>query len=181
MGIGWITLYPPGTITHRAMPFALLFSGAHWIGPTDRGASLGEGWKCWRHGLRFSEFYFNHDFKRRDRKAAETEVRVDTPGKLMWKEWVYERTGKNTRDILVNFLNIDETRYISERTVPRETAKDIKVTLKLNDKEVIKEAFLLLPEPETHAKQLRIVNKNEIVIPELDFAATLLVSIATKE
>lgn len=181
VGIGWITLYPPGTITHRAMPFALLFSGAHWIGPTDRAASLGEGWKCWRHGLRFSEFYFNHDFKRLDRKRTEAEIRVENPQKLMWKDWVYERTGKNSRDILINFLNIDETRYISERTVPRDAAKDIKITLNLKDKEVIKEAYLLLPEPEPHAEALTVVNKNEIVIPKLDFAATLFVSTETKE
>jgi len=179
--VGWMTPYPAATVSHRAMPFALLFSGAHWAGPGDRGASLGTSWKCWRHALRFSEFYFNRDFVTMDAERVSKEISIENAEKVMWRNWVSERKGKEGRELVVNLLNIDGTKYISERTMPQEPRHNLKVSINLKDGETIKEALLLLSEPEPHVLSLGRQEGSEVVIPELDLAASLVVRISNRK
>ena len=178
--VGDMIMYPHGALSHRAMPFALLFSGAHWVGPWDRNSSLGESWRCWRHALRFSEFYFNRDFVALDAARVAKEISLEGADKVMWRNWVSERKREGGRDVLVNLLNIDGSKHISERTLPREPKRNLKVSLKLKEGEAVKEAFLLLSEPEPHAQRLPLAG-DEVVIPELDLAASLVVVIAEKK
>lgn len=181
VGVGWMTVYPPGALSNRAMPFALAFSGAHWVGPYDRQSSLGESWKCWRHAMRFSEYYFNREFAALDEARISKEIAVEASGKLMWRNWVSERKGEGRRELVISFLNIDGSRYISERTLPQEARRNLKVSLQLKRGETIKDAFLLLSDPQPHA--LRLTPEpggHEIVIPELDLAASLVATIVEK-
>ena len=177
VGVGWMRTYPPGTVSHKLMPYAILFSGYKWIGATDREESLGEGWKCWRYAMRFSEYFYNRAFSAVCSQRIGNDIALLHDVGALWKPWVFESTSKQGRDILIGILNVAGDKPVAERSAIPDPLTGLTLRLTLADGERISTCSLLSSEPFPRALPLKIGTDGTVTLPTIDWAAAVIVHI----
>ena len=178
VGLGWMRPYPPGSVTGALMPYAILYSGLHWIGPVDRDKSLGSNWRVWRYALRYSKYFYDPKMVRIPEKRRFKTISLANADNLFWREWVFERDFGKGRRLLVNMINASGDDFISERHLPPPSRRNIELTFKKRTNERVAKASLLLAEPMPHAVRLKVDDEGEnakIAIPEVKWGAAVLI------
>ncbi|MCK6487080.1 MAG: hypothetical protein L6R48_01855 [Planctomycetes bacterium] len=178
VGVGWMRDYPPGTVSHKLMHFAVLFSGYKWIGAWDRHDPLGEGWKCWRYAMRFAQYFYGNDFLFVDPARLGGEIAIQGDAGAMWRPWVTERVAPGSREVLIGVLNTPPDAYVSERRPLPAPRTGLKARIALQPGERIASSHLLAPEPMPLAIALPAPGADGVIaLPAIPWAAAVLVRI----
>ncbi len=176
VGVGWMRPCAPGSASRMLMPYAMAFSGIHWIAPGDRTEPLGNDWKVWRHALRFAECYYDTRFSPVAADEVAKRITVENADDVMWRPWLSERMDKNERTLALHLLNTSGDINISEFHPKPPVRKDVSVIFKKEADEKIKSVHLLISEPYPHAEQLAVDDSGHIRIPSLEWGASVVVT-----
>ncbi|MCF6176378.1 MAG: hypothetical protein L3J71_11495 [Victivallaceae bacterium] len=182
IGLGRQRPYSAGATSAKLIPYLILYSGLHWIGPTDRNKSLGENWKIWRYAMRYSKYFYGKNFKLMPVQERLATIAVTASPRLFWQQWIFEKKDKNGRSLLVNMVNLPQGDYISERHELPQPQKNIVLTFNKRSNEKVKRVVMLNAMPEPHTVVLKATtagNRISVAIPVIKWGTSILIE--TKE
>ncbi len=164
--VGWMRDGP--SVYLQTMHYLVFASGYHFFGYAGPRNSLDETWKHYRFATRYSEYLYDPGLKYLP--VEQKIVSVSDAERVLWKYLVYERERGERKELIINLINLPEEDVMVRYHEPPSVKKGIEVTVEIPEGKNLKEAWLLVPEPEPSAVKLatRVGNGRVIItLPEL--------------
>ena len=165
-----------GNMFERLRPFTVSLNLARYVCAAAGGSFCGtyiyayESEEYDRFTTRFAEYYF--DIALRSVPDAEVDklLKVADAGDILYRPFVYRRSSKNGKELVVHLINQPPDYEICRRHLPPAVRRNIEVTLPSTAVSV----WYVTPQSGEKAQQLAI-KQGKIVIPELVDAAILVI------
>jgi len=179
--VGWMRGYAPGGVAHRNMHFIMMASGFRWYGPYGARHHIDDSYERFRHAMRFSEFFYDPDFRPQPDDQDLATVTGDGAERVLWRPYVFERRRDGNRQIMLHLINLPNDDYIimhHDLPVPK---KGLAVRAAVSAGEEVTAAWMLVPEPFPHAVELSCAagpgQTVEVRVPELLSMATVVIDV----
>ncbi|MCD6408708.1 hypothetical protein J7L87_06645, partial [bacterium] len=168
-----------GTKSYLALAFANNFHvGSWWPAPAYSyfGKPLMEYYKF---RIRYSAYLYDDNIKWIPSEKVNF-IEVETPRNVYWKEYVYEKTEKKGRNILIHFVNMPEAKFVWRENVPPVKRENIKVKMDIPSGYKPVKIYMLSPDNGCGAKIIKFKltgRKVEFQVPSLYYYDLIVVKL----
>lgn len=169
-----------GTKSYLSLAFANNFHvGSWWPAPSYSyfGRPLMEYYKF---RLRYSAYLYDDDIKWLPPEKINF-IEVETPEKVFWKEYVYEKNNEKGKDLLIHFVNMPQAKYCWRENAPPIKRENIKVKVIFPAGYECSKIYLISPDNGSEVEEIKFEKtgkKIEFTIPSLYYYDLIIIEMS---